>query len=249
MYPFESLRTAWDEFYSAVAGGVLGAPDTLRWDLDAPDTWLSPQLTIGMACGWPLVTELRDRVRVIGTFAYDIGGASSHTYRSVIVARDAATVADLAHRTLAFNSTDSMSGYVSAISALAATATSWPGPMRETGAHLASVEAVRGGLADIASIDALTWAYTQRDAPEMLQGLVIIDRGPEVPHLPLIAGLETSDAALTEWRTALAEAVHDPALAGPLGTLLIQGFVALGMNDYERALAPLRHIGVHEHPS
>ncbi len=244
MYPFESLRIAWERLYGAVARSVPGAPDRLRWDLDAHDTWLNPKLAVGMACGWPLVTELRQRVRVIGTFVYGIDGESSHTYRSVIVAREATTVADLAGGTLAFNSIDSLSGFVSMIAALPPDQAAWPGPTVETGAHLASIEAVGDGRADVASIDALTWAYIKRDAPQVQQGLVIIDRGPEVPHLPLIASLATGDDSIAEWRAAFAEVGRDSAMAATLDTLLIEGFVALDTHDYESALAPLRRTGI-----
>lgn len=244
MYPYEPLRASWDRLYEMVAREVTGAPAELRWDLDVHDTWLSPQLVLGMTCGWPLVTQLSRRVRVVGTFLYAADGVVSHTYRSVIVAREAATVADLAGRTLAFNSTDSLSGYVSMLSLLPAGQSAWSGPTLETGAHLLSIDAVRDGQADIASIDALTWTYAQQNFPEVLQGLVIIDRGPLVPHLPLIANAGTTDEALEEWRTAFAEVVRNPALADTLDRLLIQGFVALDAAQYEVALDPLRRVGM-----
>jgi ABC-type phosphate/phosphonate transport system substrate-binding protein len=244
MYPLESLRTAWDRLYGVAARGVVDAPPELRWDLDAHDTWSNPQLVLGMTCGWPLITDLRTRVRVVGTFLYDVDGQAGHTYRSVIVARRPSTVAEMAGATLAFNSTDSLSGYVSIIAALPAGQASWPGPTLQTGAHLASIEAVRDGRADIASIDAMTWAYTRRDAPDLLRDLVVIDRGPVVPHLPLILPGGAGDDALASWRAAFADAVRDPGLGETLDRLLIQGFVALDADDYERALQPLRRIGL-----
>ncbi|MEO6124922.1 MAG: PhnD/SsuA/transferrin family substrate-binding protein [Ilumatobacteraceae bacterium] len=244
MYPYESLRSSWDDLYGMVARGVTGAPNELRWDLDVHDTWLSPQLVLGMTCGWPLVNQLQRRVRVVGTFVYAVDGEVSHTYRSVIIARQAATVADLTDRTLAFNSTDSLSGYVSMISLLPAGQSAWAGPTLETGGHLLSIDAVRDGCADIASIDALAWTYTQREAPETLQGLVIIDRGPLVPHLPLITNIATTDESLGAWRTAFAETIRNPAMATTLDRLMIQGFVALDVADYETALSPLRRVSM-----
>ena len=244
MYPFESLRSSWDHLYGMVARGVTGAPNELRWDLDVHDTWLSPQLALGMTCGWPLITQLLRRVRVVGTFVYAIDGEVGHTYRSVIVAREAVTVADLANKTLAFSSANSLSGYVSMMSLLPTGHNAWPGSTVETGAHLLSIDAVREGRADVASIDALTWTYAQQNFPDVLQGLVIIDRGPVVPHLPLIANVATTDEALDDWRTAFAEGIRNPALAGTLDRLLIQGFVALDASDYEAALNPLRRVGL-----
>lgn len=240
MYPAESLRSSWDALYGMVARQVTGAPNELRWDIDAHESWRSSQLALGMTCGWPLVTQLLRRVRVIGTFLYAADGAVSHAYRSVIIARRPAIIADLAGGTFAFNSADSLSGYISMISLLPTGQRSWSGPTLETGAHLISIDAVRDGRADIASIDAMTWIYTQRAAPETLQGLAIIDRGPLVPHLPLIANIDTTDEVLNEWRTAFAETIRNPALADTLDRLMIRGFVALNVDDYETALKPLR---------
>src|SRR6185436_8369730 len=53
MYPFASLREAWDELYANAARRVPDAPAALRWDLEAEDTWSHPQLELGMTCGWP----------------------------------------------------------------------------------------------------------------------------------------------------------------------------------------------------
>lgn len=244
MYPMESLRSAWDNLYSTAARDVLDAPLQLRWDLEARASWLSPQLVLGMTCGWPLVTTLQRRVRVVGTFVYGVDGVLSHTYRSVIIANKAASIADLAHATLAYNSVESLSGYVSIMSMMPDGQTAWSGPTLETGSHLSSIDAVREGRADIASIDSLTWTYTQREFPDVLQGLVIIDRGPLVPHLPLIARNDTTDEALADWRTAFADVVRNPALAGTLDTLLIHGFVPLDAKDYADALTPLHRSGL-----
>lgn len=244
MYPLESLRSSWDQLYSMTARAVTGAPDELRWDLGAHETWSSPQLALGMSCGWPLVNELQRRVRVVGTFVYGIDGVASHTYRSVIIAREPVTVTDLAQRTLAINSTDSLSGYVSMMSLLPTGESAWAGPVLVTGEHLLSIAAVRDGRADIASIDAITWTYLQREMPAALQGVVIIDRGPLVPHLPLITNIHTSDEVLDDWRTAFAETIRNPAMATTLDRLMIHGFVALDAADYEAALKPLHRIGL-----
>jgi hypothetical protein len=117
MYPYPSVTASWDRLYEAVAAEVPDAPTALRWDIDVHKTWLDPNLAIGMACGWPLVQTLGDAVRVIGTFSYDASEPGSHLYRSVIIARDDVPLARLADGHAAINSTDSLSGYVSLLSA------------------------------------------------------------------------------------------------------------------------------------
>ncbi len=239
MYPLESLRPSWDRVYRTVAEAVPGAPTDLRWDLVPTDTWLDPRLALGMACGWPLVTQLAERVRVVGSFVHRLDGDASSTYRSVIVAREETSVAASANCTFAFNSAHSLSGYVSMTALLPPGQIEWAGRTIETGSHRASIDAVRDGRADIASIDALTWAYFDQETPRVLQGMVVIGRGPTVPHLPIITGAAIDDDTIAQWRNALAAATTDPALAADLDRLLIGGFVTLDAFDYSEALAPL----------
>src|SRR5947199_390514 len=90
---------------------------------------------------------------------------------------------------------------------------------------------VRRGDAEIASIDAVTWAYLSRDDPDAVSGLIVVDRGPLVPTLPLIVTAAASDERVAQWRRALADATND--------TLLIRGFVPLDLGDYDTALGAL----------
>jgi ABC-type phosphate/phosphonate transport system substrate-binding protein len=239
MYPYPSVSASWDRLYEAVAAEVPDAPTALRWDIDVHKTWLDPNLAIGMACGWPLVQTLGDAVRVIGTFSYDASEPGSHLYRSVIIARDDVPLARLADGHAAINSTDSLSGYVSLLSAFGLD-TAWPGRVTFTGAHTASIEAVRSGAADVAAIDGVTWALHQRDAARSLVGLTVVGRGPSVPGLPIIVPATTSDDRVAAWRSGLHRAVADPALAADIRRLMIRRFVALDNADYSTDLTDLR---------
>ncbi len=239
MYPLEGLRDAWGALYRSVAARVPGAPHELRWDIGARESWLDAQMVLSQACGWPLVTVLRERVRVLGTFAVVLDGEASHLYRSVIVARHGADIAALSGGRAAVNSDDSLSGFISLLNAFEVTTTSWPGEVTWTGSHLASVESVRSGIADVASIDALTWNYVGRLVPNTVDGLDVVARGPSVPCLPLIVPVATSPAAVAAWRDSFAMAMTDPDLADARAALLISGFLPLDIQNYEAALAPL----------
>jgi ABC-type phosphate/phosphonate transport system substrate-binding protein len=240
MYSLPSLQAAWGEMYDAAAtlAGLASAP--LRWDVDPHDTWLDPHLAIGMACGWPLVIALRDRVRVVGTFAYrgSPDGDGSHLYRSQIVSRSDMTFDALSTGRAAINSPDSLSGSISLLDAFGV-GSAWPGEVVSTGAHLLSIDAVRIGSADVASIDAMTWAYATRDDPGRVDGLTVVGRGPLVPCLPVVLPAAAGDAELTAWRAALHDVTHDPASAMMLDQLLIGGFVPLDLDDYDALLAGL----------
>ncbi|MCU1393513.1 MAG: phosphate transporter substrate-binding protein [Ilumatobacteraceae bacterium] len=251
MYPFPALRHAWDALYASVADIArshgVDAPAELRWDVDPHDTWLDPDLAVGMTCGWPLVTALREQVRMVGTFSYDlpVAGPAPHVYRTVIIARNDVPLADLASARTAVNSPDSLSGHISLLAAFGHGAV-WPGEVLYTGAHVDSIQAVRNGLADVASIDGMTWAFQQRTAPETLTGLVEVGNGPFVPCLPVIVGAHATDAERDGWRHAFVEAVRERHAADALDVLMIRDFVALDDGDYDAELAWLleRHAPV-----
>ena len=244
MYPLPQLRSAWGDLYAAIAAraaaGGVAAPEVTSWDVDPHDSWLDPHLVLGMTCGWPLVTALREQVTVVGTFAYDVPvpGPLSHHYRTNIVARDDVAMSQLAGASAAVNSGDSLSGNISLLDAFGH-GTSWPGEVMVTGSHLASIAAVRDGAADVASIDGMTWAYQQRDAPETLEGLVVIGHGPWVPCLPVILGSAVDPADVDVWRAAVTAAVRDDAMASVRKILMISDFAALDFADYATDLADL----------
>lgn len=244
MYPLPTLRSAWGDLYAAIAARAvangIAAPAGTDWAVDPHDSWLDPHLALGMTCGWPLVTALREQVTVVGTFAYDlpVAGPTPHHYRTNIVARDDVPLAQLSHACAAINSAESLSGNVSLLDAFDYD-TSWPGEVVFTGAHLASIAAVRRGDADVASIDGMTWAYQQRDAPETLEGLVVVGHGPWVPCLPVILGSAVDPADVGVWRAAITAAVGDDAMASVRKILMIRDFVPLDFTDYASGLADL----------
>lgn len=251
MYPLPQLRGAWGDLYAAIAARAaasgVAAPDVTNWDVDPHDSWLDPRLVLGMTCGWPLVRALREQVTVVGTFAYDVPvpGPSPHHYRTNIVARDAVALSQLVGASAAINSVDSLSGNISLLDAFGHD-TPWPGEVMLTGAHVASIAAVRRGTADVASIDGMTWAFQQRDAPETLEGLVVIGHGPWVPCLPVILGDAADLADLAGWRAAVIGAVRDDEMASVREILMLRDFVPLDFADYTAELADLlaRHAPI-----
>ena len=238
MYGFDELKEAWNALYAAAATRISGAPPRLSWGRDLASSWIDPQLALGQTCGWPLVTVLAPRVQVIGTFAHSVGDpAVSAWYRSVLVAREARPLSAFAAARAAVNGFDSLSGWISL-----RVATQFAGATIVTGTHRASIEAVAAGHADIASIDAVTWSYAQTLWPDETRPLVAVGYGPKVPCLPLITSITASTEQISMWRAALTAAVaNQPEACRALG---IAAFVALDLNDYQRALAAYRDVAV-----
>ena len=108
--------------------------------------------------------------------------------------------------------------------------------MVTTGAHVKSIDAVREGSADLASIDAVTFTLLGDLDPERIGGLTVIGRGPLVPCLPLIVHGMATDSEVATWRAALADACDDQRTEAIRRRLRIREFVAFDDQDYASLL-------------
>jgi ABC-type phosphate/phosphonate transport system substrate-binding protein len=242
MYPFPELRDAWAETWTAVRDAHPRGRtfhESLLWSDDIHALWNSPDLVLSQSCGWPIVSELDGRVRVVGVFDPDVDGGDAGTYRTLLVARRDAPLHEFSGATAAVNGPDSLSGWVSLVAGVEGAGGTWRGAVRWTGAHVASLAAVRAGDADIASIDPVSFALLATLDARHVDGLHVVGRGPRVPCLPLIVPGDTDDTELAQWREAWARACTDPSLAITRRRLLIKGFVPLDAAAYDpvRALA------------
>jgi ABC-type phosphate/phosphonate transport system substrate-binding protein len=224
MYDLPELAAATDAFWSEVArrlqaAGVEDVPGALWRDGDLyADQWCHPQLLVTQACGYPVATELRDRVAVVGTFRYRGISDERGRYRSHLVVPAGTEDRPLAGRTVVVNGLDSLSGWISLRVAVPD-----HGPVTVTGAHVHSLAALQAGTAELAAIDAVTWALLAQERPSALEGLVIVGAGPLIPAPPVVAHV-TLAPGVDALRRALAGACSEP--------LLIEGFVPLDASDY-----------------
>jgi ABC-type phosphate/phosphonate transport system substrate-binding protein len=238
MYPFDALRPAWGALWAAVHERAPWLPAVLRWTDDVHSCWTDPACALSHACGWPVVNELRDRVRVVGAFTLSLPDADGHRYRSVVLARDdrplAARAPDVT--VAAVSSDDSLSGWISLGVAAGGERGRWPGVVRRTGSHLASVRTLAAGEADVASVDALSWSHIGRFHPELVGRLHVVGRGPWVPSPPIVVSTSTPLTSIDDVRQAFHDAMADPAIEPVRHELLLDGFVALDHRDYEPVL-------------
>lgn len=236
------VEAFWDRLRVLLAAqGLRRLPLHLSWPTELPIHWLDPGLLLSQACGYPLVTHLTGRVRLVGTFCYQVPGSIGHLCRSQLVARAEdpnQSLADFRDGTVAYNSTDSQSGYNSLRAMVAPLAEGGRFFARAvaSGSHLRSVEMVRDGLADIASIDCVSLAGIQAHWPDSSTGLRVIGQSAPYPGLPLITAAGTSDGDLAALRTGLGQAVQSAALAPTLKALSIVGFEAIDLAAYQVCL-------------
>ena len=140
----------------------------------------------------------------------------------------------------AFNSRDSQSGYnaLRAMIAPIAGGTPFFADSVETGAHAASIEAVREGRADVCAVDCVTWALLARHRPRLRSGLEVLCRSEPVPGLPLVTAGDSPDPDVETIRRALERAFTTPELADVRAALLIAGLSTTTNETYE----PLREM-------
>lgn len=234
MYDAPPLQAPNDALWGAVRDGLrrrgVSAPDALTRGAAAYwPAWQAPDLVLSQTCGFPYRARLYGKVTLIGTPDHGIEGCAPGHYCSVLVGREDDPRQDLAAfdgATLAYNEAMSQSGWAAPLAEAARAGIRFRvGP--ETGFHLGSARAVAEGRADIAALDAVTWAQIC-SAGLNPPGLREIGRTAPTPALPYIAAAG-ADAAATF--AALEEGIG--ALPGDLADRLhLRGLVQIPADAY-----------------
>jgi ABC-type phosphate/phosphonate transport system substrate-binding protein len=244
MYAPPPLRPAVDDFWSGLAramraAGLQEVPDRLSWDEDLGALWLSPALLFAQTCGYPLTHALKGRVRPVATPCYGCPDSDGPLYRSLILVRaddPAERLADLAAYRAAANGPDSQSGYSAFRHSIAPYASDgvFFSEVLWSGAHASSIDLVRGGRADVCSVDGVTYHLLARCQPERLAGLRILARSAAAPGLPYITAGNADATTVARLRDALFAAFADPDLAAAREALLLAGIEVLAPGAYDR---------------
>ncbi len=204
--------------------------------LDLLSLWRAPELLLTQTCGYPLMTQLRGQVRLIGRPRYELPDSSAGNHCSLLLTRDdnpRTTLADFYDSRGVINGEDSNSGMNLLREHLA--------PLHRQGRFFASV-AISGGhrdslrwlredRADLAAIDSVTFAYLARFAPEEVAGLRIVTRSAISPTLPYIGAQGLSDEYILQIRQAMNLALQDlPQVVEILG---VQEVLPASEADYQ----------------
>jgi ABC-type phosphate/phosphonate transport system substrate-binding protein len=249
MYDLPEHREHTDRLWSLAADALraqgIAAPGQVSRPADLPADWLRPDLLLSQTCGLPFVRRLRGRVDLVGAADHGLPDCAPGSYRSRIVVRGgmpAGSLADLRGRVAAVNSDESQSGAGALRTAVRPFSNGRPffASVIRTGSHLGSILAVAEGRADVAAIDAVTFAMALRHRAEA-RFLRVLLSTPETPGLPFITRPGGPVRALF---TALADAI---GAVGPEArdALMLQGIVPRheadfdGIADADRQAEPL----------
>jgi ABC-type phosphate/phosphonate transport system substrate-binding protein len=236
MYDLADLAAANDAVWQVVArrlrvAGVVDVPDRLVRDRSLAGLWEDPRLLLAQACGYPLLTSLAGKVRLVATPRYRAPGCAGTRYGSALVVGVDDPSPDLAAfggRVCAANQPHSNTGMNLIRAAVAEVAGGRPFFRRVlwTGSHRGSLALVAAGEADLAAIDLVTLAHLRRLEPDLTDRVRI-----------LVTSGATDDATLALLRAALDEIGSAPAHAGLRDRLLIDGFDPVPVEDYDEVMA------------
>lgn len=185
MYDMPALRPATDRFWTLIRDKAGFGPEALTRERDLWEIWLAPDLVLAQTCGLPYRTRLHGRVALVGTPDFGLPGCPPGHYNSVLIGRAGGTdrLEDAAAGVFAFNDGLSQSGWAGPMHHLAELGLA-PARVLETGSHAASLRAVAEGRADLAGIDAFSFALLAEAG--LAEGVREIARTEPVPGLPYI---------------------------------------------------------------
>lgn len=217
---------------------AVQAPESLYIDLDSH--WRNPRLFLSQTCGYPLLTKLVDQVTLVATPHYDAPGCSGPNYSSALIvnaAQGPSTLGECVGRVAAVNTMDSNSGmnmFRHRVAPLAKEGAFFR-KVIVTGSHVASMRAVAELTADIASIDAVSFALATEHLPDLAARVRVIGFSEQTPSLPLICSHQLPRGVIDGLRNDLLSLPerHAPLLA----RLKIAAFSILPLESYMPILA------------
>ena len=88
MYDWPEFTQATNRLWASICNNLrkvgIDAPTSLDRMSPPAETWQSPELLLSQTCGLPLVADLSEKVKVLGSFAYQ-GIEPAGSYHSVII--------------------------------------------------------------------------------------------------------------------------------------------------------------------
>jgi phosphonate transport system substrate-binding protein len=195
-------------------------------------------------CYLSLASAKRPAVTLVGAAPLydDPRCAGRPVYFSELLVRDDApfaTVSALRGARWVYNDELSLSGYHSVRRCLAehgaGDASAFFGETRAVGSHLAALEALLAGRADVAAIDSCTMVLQRRQRRSELAELRVLETLGPHPVQPVVARRQLDSGVRRALAEALLSAHLDEQLVGRLASFGVARFVSVSEADYTRA--------------
>ncbi len=259
MYDLPEVRNAHDTLWAVLAQnmrnkGLDKVPDHLSHNQPVCTLWNDPDLLISQCCGYDIVHRYKDVLRPIATPKFAAFGCLGENYCSSIVVAETCPytdVRDMAGTIAVINGPESHSG-MSALRHLVAQNHNnghFFSAVEISGSHVASLDMIRKGKANIAAIDSVTLALLSKHQNHTMDGLKILGATYTAPAPPYVvrAGLPEDDVQIIT--DALVETFNEPTIASQRAQLLLTGLTRARQEDYWILEAYKDHATKHGFPS
>lgn len=121
--------------------------------------------------------------------------------------------------------------------------------VKVSGSHIASLDRIRRGKANIAAIDSVTLALLSKHQSHTMEGLKILGATYTAPAPPYVVRVDLPEKEVTKITDALLETFNEPTLAGYRAQLLLTGLTRARQEDYWVLEAYKDHATKHGFPS
>ena len=244
MYDLPEVRSSLDSLWAGFVRhlkrqGLNNIPEKIVHGKNLTDLWNDPELWFSQCCGYDIVRGFASKLRPIATPHYGASGCRDADYASTIVVSEnckSDDVLDMFGAICVVNGFESHSG-ANSLKALVAPKNrggSFFASVKVSGAHVSSLEMIRGGSADVAAIDCVTYALLESYRPEALAGIRRLGLTYRAPAIPYITRREVDDDTVARLQTAIFNAFADPHLTVTRQALYLKSIEILPLSAYRR---------------
>ena len=235
----QSMQSWWKNIAVRLASHGINAPEVLSdTGSDLIEHWTSPNLLLSQTCGFPLVSELKQQVKLVGTLNYSTQYCRGPNYCSLILVHETdkrQTLEEFRGTRFTFNGTDSQSGFNALRNMLLDAELGIPffGENIVSGQHINSIKTVASKKADLCSVDCVSHALIAKYQPALIENTRILTVTQLTAGLPLISSVNTSDEIIELVFTAMKSICEDKALSGLNDSLLIRDISKVSFESYQ----------------
>ena len=242
MYDLPEMRLATDTLWMSLAtnmhrAGLKNVPIELQHDQPVRDLWNDPDLFVSQCCGYDVIDRYKDLLQPVATPEFSAFGCRDENYCSVIVVTKDCRfndVRDMAGARAVINGPESHSG-MSTLRHLVAPRHSngrFFSEVLTSGSHVASLDLLRAGKAEVAAIDSVTLTLLRQSRKGVFAGLKILGTSYRAPAPPYVVKASMPDGDVDKIRQAFSETFADPALADCRAELRLSGISLSRQEDY-----------------
>jgi len=243
-YDLEVVRPLTDSFWTGlrehlinerIDGGLI--PEKLDRNEHYSDQWMSDKLLISQACGYDLVSGLNPKIQIIGSPVFSLNDVPAGSYFSYIISSQKnkiSKISDFTNKVVVVNSKQSHSGRNALVNVVASEFKSLNifKKVIVSGSHEKSIQLIQSGVADLASIDCITFNILLRYSPEKLKGIRIIQQTPMAYSPPYVISNNCSEDLYGKVKKAFRNCFNDPSLSFVCEGLFLKSIVFPEVDSY-----------------